>query len=539
MKKMRLGIHGLIRLAICAAVLLVLAAFTFVSYQNVTREELSRAEECMNDELTYLRLQLELLDSRASAFDRLVSSSGAEPQEAESSDPSAYRILSDPVGDVLSGYTLVENGTVAIIANDNIVSTNDGRLAVGSPVKQLLGVEVCEAIDASLQSGEIQTIPYRGVFDQPAGEGAYGNDDEEAYLLAMQQGDFIVLEIEPSSMVFMDRVVIIAREVTGVFIILTVVFLILDRLLDCLVLQRIDKTNEALGRIISGELDTRVDEVGTREFVSLASGINATVETLQGWIAEAETRMDSELAAARAIQESALPCTFPPYPDIQKFDIYAIMNAAKEVGGDFYDIFLIGDGNPDSGKLAFLIADVSGKGIPAALFMMKAMTQVRKELQSGAEIGLAIQNANRELSNGNTSCMFVTMWVGVLDYGTGRLEYLNAGHNPTLFWRDGEGWVWLTQRSGIPLGTPIDRAYSPYSIDCCAGDKFLLYTDGVTEGKNEADEMYRENRLMEVADANQSKRPEALVTAIRADLASFVQEAEQFDDITILALEVL
>jgi serine phosphatase RsbU (regulator of sigma subunit) len=285
-------------------------------------------------------------------------------------------------------------------------------------------------------------------------------------------------------------------------------------------------------------LDARVEEKGTREFRSLASGINVTVEALQGWIAEAETRMDSELAAARAIQESTLPRTFPPYPDIRKFDVFAIMNAAREVGGDFYDFFLLGDSGPDSGKLAFLIADVSGKGVPAALFMMKAATAVRGELQEGWGLSQAIENVNEELADGNDACMFVTMWVGVLDYETGHVNYVNAGHNPPLLWQEDGGWRWLEEKSGLPLGLITGSFYDTYSVDCRAGDKFLLYTDGVTEAMNKDGELFGEERLEAVANASFEEHPEALVKAVRSDVASFAQDAEQSDDITVLALEV-
>ena len=539
MDSRKLGIRGLLRISVCITLLVALPIFATKSKMNVTNDELARAEASMNDELTYLCLQLEAAQNRMRAFDSLASSSGVTSQELEVRNPEASRILTDPIGDVLAGYSLAVNGTVLIADDDEVIVTDDWRVPFGGSMKELLGGEVCAAIDASIQSGRMQTIPYRGVFDAPGGEGAYGDRDDEAYVLAKRQGDYTILGIEPSSMDFRERAKVIGREVVLTYVILTVVFAIMSRLLNRMVLRPIDNTNEALRRITSGELECRIDEDGAREFIALASGINTTVDALEGWIREAETRMDSELSAARAIQESALPRDFPPFPSIQAFDIYAIMNAAKEVGGDFYDFFLIGGDKTGSEKLVFLIADVSGKGIPAALFMMKAMAQVRKELEGGVEIGQAIQNANKDLAVGNTACMFVTMWVGVLDYGTGHMEYVNAGHNAPLCWQGDEGWIWLKEKSGIPLGTPIDRPYKAHRIECCAGDKFLLYTDGVTEAKNNDGDMYGEDRLMTVASANQVERPEALVTAVRGDIASFVQDAEQFDDITILALDIL
>ncbi len=533
-----LGIRGLFRISILIVVVFAYLLLVSISYANVSVDERMRAEASIRSEVNYLCLQLQSQGNRADAFEQIVSSSGMSPQELESDSSESYRLLSDPVGDVLSGYTLAETGTVAIIDDGAVVATDDVRVPVGGNVQQLLGAEVCGAIDASLQSGQMQPIPFRGVFDEAGGEGAFGDGDEEAYLLAGKQGDYTVVVIEPKSMVYRDRLSIMGREAAVGLVILLVVFGIVNRLLSLMVARRIDKTNEALERITLGDLKTRVEEKGTREFVSLASGINVTVEALQGWITEAETRMDSELAAARAIQESALPRTFPPYPEITRFDLFAIMDAAREVGGDFYDFFLIGDSGPDSGKLAFLVADVSGKGVPAALFMMKAKTQVRRELLSGLGLSQAISNANEELTEGNDACMFVTMWVGLLDYETGRIDYVNAGHNPPLLWREESGWCWLRERSGLPLGFRADRSYEARSIDCEIGDKILLYTDGVTEAVSEDGNMYGEDRLEAMAKASFAEHPEALVKSVRQGVASFAQGAEQSDDITILVLEV-
>ena len=536
MKSERIGIRGLFRIAILIVVVLAFAVIAAISYSNVTADERVRAEASIRSEVNYLCLQLESLGNRADAFNQITSFFGAKPQELETKDPEGYHLLSDPVGDVLKGYTLAETGTVAIVADGVVVASDDKRVPVGSNVKELLGDEVDSAIDASLQSTQAQVIPYKGVFDEAGGEGAYGEGDDEAFLFAGKQGDYTVMVIEPMSMVFRDRKSVMVREVVVLNVTLIAVFLIVDRLLSLLVARRIDKTNEALERITSGELETRVEAKGTREFRSLASGINVTVEALQGWIAEAETRMDSELAAARAIQESALPRTFPAFPEIPKFDVYAIMDAAREVGGDFYDFFLIDENGSDSSKLAFLVADVSGKGVPAALLMMKAKAQVRRELQSGLELSEAIQNANRELAEGNSASMFVTMWVGVLDYETGRVDYVNAGHNPPLIWQKESGWCWLRERTGLPLGLRVNRPYKTGFLDCGAGDKFLLYTDGVTEALSEDGEQYGEHRLEAAANACLEDAPLKLVEALRRDVASFVQGAEQFDDITILAL---
>ena len=546
-KSKGLGIRGLFRVSIFIVVAGAFLVLASISFANITDAERNKADASIHSEVNYLCLQLESLGNRAGVFSRLVDEAGVDPQELKADNLKGYQLLSDPICDVLSGYTLAETGTGVLIEDGVIISSDDARVLVGSDARGLLGDEVCDGIAKSIEADQMQLIPYRGVFDEDGGEGSYGNDDDEAYVLARQQGDVTVAIIEPMSMVFRDRDSTMARETIVGLVVLIVVFLIVDRLLSLLVARRIDRTNKVLERITSGDLEARVEDTGTREFKSLASGINITVEALQGWIAEAETRMDSELAAARAIQESVLPRTFPPYPDIDRFDIYALMNAAREVGGDFYDFFLISDKpdldfEPSSGsnasKLAFLIADVSGKGVPAALFMMKAKAQVRRELQSGLDVSRAIDNANRELVEGNDACMFVTMWVGVLDYETGHIDYVNAGHNPPLLWQEGAGWTWMENKSGLPLGLIDVGSYDAYPLDCRPGDKILLYTDGVTEAMNVEDELFGDDRLEAVVNARIGEHPEELVMSVRQDVASFAQDAEQSDDITILALEL-
>ncbi len=344
--------------------------------------------------------------------------------------------------------------------------------------------------------------------------------------------------MQPSDKVFEKRPSIMMWMVISEFALLLVVFAIVFALVNRVVIRHIDEENAALARITDGDLEARAQAGGSREFESLSDGINVTVDTMKGWIAEAETRMDAELATARAIQESALPRTFPPYPHILKFDIYASMNAAKQVGGDFYDFFLVGDDcGPKAGKLGFVVADVSGKGVPAALFMMKAKALLRDYVGSGMELGEAVEEANHQLVDGNDEGMFVTCWVGLLDYGTGHVDYVNAGHNPPLLWTRASGWQWLREKSGVPLGL-FEMPYQAQALDCEPGDTFILYSDGVTEAFDVDENLYGEDRLLAVAKQGYRLRPRELLESVRADVAAHAAGAEQSDDITVLTLEV-
>ncbi|MGN1131615.1 MAG: LytS/YhcK type 5TM receptor domain-containing protein, partial [Ruminococcus sp.] len=180
------------------------------------------------------------------------------------------------------------------------------------------------------------------------------------------------------------------------------------------VVENIHKVNNSLVNITDGDLSVKVNVRGAEEFSSLSRDINKTVDALKGYIAQAEARIDKELEIARQIQHSALPSVFPPYPNRQDFDIFASMHTAKEVGGDFYDFYLLGEN-----RLAILIADVSGKGIPAAMFMMTAKTQIKGLVESGLEVDEVLKKANNRLCENNEAGMFLTCWLGILDLETG------------------------------------------------------------------------------------------------------------------------
>ena len=253
---------------------------------------------------------------------------------------------------------------------------------------------------------------------------------------------------------------------------------------------------------------------------------------------EAKSRMDAELATARAIQEDALPRRFPPFPEIRRFEVFALIEPAREVGGDFYDFFLVGeDAGPNEGKIALVIADVSDKGVPAALFMMKAKALIRDYVKTGTDLARAVRDANVQICDSNETGMFVTSWICVLDYVTGRLEYVNAGHNPPLLRQSNGDHLWLRKKSGPVLGM-FAGDYVAHFIRCAPGDMIVLYTDGVTESENKSKVQYGEQRLLAFAEGASSLGPRAFVEGLRADVEAWADGTEQSDDITLLALEL-
>ena len=274
-----------------------------------------------------------------------------------------------------------------------------------------------------------------------------------------------------------------------------------------------------------------VDVRSHEEFDALSNDINSTVDTLKRYIADAAARIDAELAFAKAIQHSALPSVFPPYPTRKEFDIWATMHTAKEVGGDFYDFYFV-----DEDTLAFLVADVSGKGIPAAMFMMTSKTLLKSYAESDMSVEEVFTSANEKLCEGNDAGMFVTAWMGLLNVRTGLVTFANAGHNPPLV-RHGDGsFTYLKSRPGFVLAGMEGIRYRKNELQLQPGDMLYLYTDGVTEATDASNELYGENRLAALLDTSTDADAQHICAAVKADVDAFVGEAPQFDDMTMLCL---
>jgi len=551
-----ISLRGMFAARLSVVVLIVFMITAGASFAAITHGKIVDAEKHLTGEADYLCRQLAESDVRADSLISFMESKGIDLGSLDEENLSNLRKLMS-IDALLDGYEKDSDGTILVTLSAGygedgklVLSDNDYFIELSDnenfPKEQWLSNyvddEVLDAIAASISDGKV----HRVVFDDTQGEtikevsasrGAIHS--EIVYLCAKQTSLYTVVVMKTAGMVFSGRGSLMGWTTLSALLLLAAVYAMVFLLLSRVVVRRIDDTNGVLSRITEGDLEARVDIRDTLEFKSLSNGINTTVDALKGWIAEAETRMDAELSTAKAIQESALPRTFPPFPDIQRFDVYASMKPAREVGGDFYDFFLVGEEcNADDGKLGFVVADVSGKGVPAALFMMKAMTLIRDYLQSGMEVGEAVENANRKLCEGNDAEMFVTAWVGVLDYATGHVEYVNAGHNPPLLWQREGGWRWLQDRSGMPLGLFDGLPYESYAVDCGIGDQFLLYTDGVTEAMDEDGELYGERRLEELVNSSFTLHPRRLVDAVRRGVSMHAQGAEQSDDITILSLEV-
>ena len=246
----------------------------------------------------------------------------------------------------------------------------------------------------------------------------------------------------------------------------------------------------------------------------------------------ARQRIETELNVATQIQADMLPSIFPAFPERSEFDIYAGMTPAKEVGGDFYDFFLV-----DEDHLALVIADVSGKGVPAALFMVIAKTLLKNAVQMGSSPKEALEKVNNQLCENNEAEMFVTVWLGVYEISTGRLTAANAGHEYPAIRRAGGQFELLQDRHGFVLAGMENARYREYQLEIGVGDTLFVYTDGVAEATDEANTLYGTDRMLAALNRNCELGPEKLLHQVKADIERFVGAAPQFDDITMLSLQ--
>ena len=248
-------------------------------------------------------------------------------------------------------------------------------------------------------------------------------------------------------------------------------------------------------------------------------------------ITEKNSRIENELNLAKNIQAHMLPSIFPAFPEDKEFDLYAFMEPAKEVGGDFYDFYKL-----DESHLALIIADVSGKGIPAALFMVISKTILKNEMHMGYSAEEAVGRVNHMLCEGNQDGMFVTAWIGVFNTENGELTYVSAGHNPPLI-KQNDSYRYLKTRPGFILAGMDGIKYHSQTITLSPGDKLFLYTDGIVEAIDRKETMYGENKLLAYLNAHINDSCLDTIQGVREDVRTFASGAEQFDDITMLMLE--
>ena len=423
------------------------------------------------------------------------------------------------------GYTrswhIDERGYIVFVDGDGIVVSHADMSLAGKTLKEATGLDL-----ATVHTGALFRATIGGM---------------EMFCYAGHVRNYLAILADPVADAFASRDRFMPHMAAILLVVFVSLFALVSLMLRNHVSRSVIRVGNALRNIAGGNLDGRVDERSSREFADLSDNINTTVEALRAAVEERVRRMEAELELAKTIQDSALP---RPLADSPFFNIAADMQTAREVGGDFYDFFML-----DSSHVAFLVADVSGKGITAALYMMTAKTLIKNALLAVRDPAGALTRANSELCANNPANMFLTAWVGVLDLETGIVTYANAGHNPPMkvegHMSDAEGQTskpsdhqtvtMITGKSGPVLAFMDGASYKPRTVALAPGDTLFLYTDGVTEAQDSQNTLFGEERLANTLIAASAAMPASMCTIVRAAVAAFAEGMPQADDITVLA----
>ena len=428
-----------------------------------------------------------------------------------------HKIINEFVVDVTKNRHVGTSGFVAVC--DETLSIVTDREYNGLHISTI-GIEPPQEM---LEGNTSTALYYANIED-----GTSEENERYMYVFKFIEGYCIIAAMLESEAMFMRD----ASFYTSIFmqvLIFAALFVFIYILIKRVIIDNLNKINVTLGKIAEGDLNVTVDVRSNEEFSSLSDDINSTVSTLKKYIAEAAARIDKELEYAKQIQLSALPTNFPAG---EEYDVYAQMIAAKEVGGDFYDFYKLNDTT-----VALLAADVSGKGIPAAMFMMTAKTIIKDLAERGMSVDEIFTTANEKLCENNESGMFVTAWMGIIDVTTGTMQYANAGHNPPLLKRADGSFEYLKTRPGFVLAGMEGICYRAGELVMNPGDRLFLYTDGVTEATDVSNELFGEDRLLTYMNQNATVEAKVLLPALKYHIDEFVGEAPQFDDMTMLMFD--
>ena len=357
-------------------------------------------------------------------------------------------------------------------------------------------------------------------------EGTFFNQDSLCLKHEME-GDLVLLTRLPLSEVYMQRNQQAYENLYVAILLFAVIYILISILAEHIVVLNLDRINQSLDKITKGNLNEEVDVRSSVEFVTLSEDINQMVTALKGYIADAEKRMAKELELAHNIQEASLRRNFD-IPDTH-VSLYALMDPAREVGGDFYDFYMV-----SQNRLVLVIADVSGKGVPAALFMMRSKTAFRNLSQSMSSPAEILYKVNNELCEGNDAEMFITAWIGIIDLDTGLMKCANAGHEYPVFKKAGGEFELIKDKHGLVLAAMEGTKFREYDMQFEPGDRLFVYTDGVPEAVNAQMEQYGTDRLVRLLNKLGDTPAREMAPKVREDISEFAGDYEQFDDITML-----
>ena len=431
-------------------------------------------------------------------------------------------------------FSTFKSGVLSVEDNDKDLRLSTDAAMIGLAIEALRG-------ERGIKQLSIDGVPSYVAFSPMKAVGwsifvVLSEEQVTAPLTALEEDlDRISAEAEAETMDKSNRASFLYFFVfaAALAIALAVSFLLSNRIVD-----PIQKLTDKVGRIKGDDLDFHWDldtgdetQLLAESFESLTGRIKTYINDIQKITAEKE-RIGAELELATRIQTNMLPNIFPAFPDRKDFDIYASMDPAKEVGGDFYDFVLM-----DDDRLMMVIADVSGKGIPAALFMMVSMILIRNEVANGLSPAKALESVNTKICSNNREEMFVTVWLGILDLKTGKLTAANAGHEYPMLKKPDGSFELIKDKHGFVIGGMTGLKYKEYEWQLEPGSKVFVYTDGIPEATSIDNELFGTDRLTDVLRSVEDRTPEEILRAVSDAVHRHAGEAEQFDDETMLCVE--
>lgn len=355
--------------------------------------------------------------------------------------------------------------------------------------------------------------------------------DKTYFAYALERRHYRLVGLLPTEEVEADSMRAIRSLLFSNLLVFLLLFVVVSFLLQHYVVRGIRQVTEALRRITDGDFNVRVEVEDTPEMSRLSADINAMVDTLQSMGEEKRDSMHRELELARSIQMSAMPGKFPAFPSRQEFDLYAVCHPALTVGGDFYDFFL-----QDDDHLGFLVADNTESGIPAALNMMRTLSIIRSLARSGADPVTLVSETNRELCESGNGEVRLGLFFGSLEISTGTLRFVNAGVPQALLQHAGQPYEMLSMRSGMVMGAYREAVYNLCTLQLQPGDRLFLYTEGVPAVTDAYNTPFGEAGLQQALSVSAQTVSEVLLQ-VRSALRRFMNDSEQREDITMLALE--
>ena len=516
--------------ALLATVLILI--ITFVVGDQYIRKEM---ENCRSTAYSYTKSAAELIDG-----DKI-----AHYLETEEPDEYYYEIL-----DFLNSFRLntdIQYYYVFVPFEDDLVYIWDANAL--KPGEAAEDVDSCELgyREEYMEGGKEAT--YAIYKQNPPEEIELVNDDKYGYI-ASAYSPIFNSKGEPVAVVgvdvYMPDLQANMREflvvvIFAIFLVVSAAILLCYFFVKKKIVNPINKIRDASKSMVENLENEESIEISVKtgnEIEELFDSFKQMYKDVKDYIGKLSTltaekeRIGAELDIAKHIQASMLPCIFPAFPERKEIDIFATMDPAKEVGGDFYDFFMV-----DDTHLAIVMADVSGKGVPAALFMVIGKTLIKDHTIPDRDLGEVFTAVNNLLCEANSEGLFITAFEGVLDLVTGEFTFVNAGHEMPFICKAGGNFEPYKIRPGFVLAGMEDMKYKAGTMQLDVGDKIFQYTDGVTEATNINNELYGMDRLGEILNKVKLGTPHDILPAIKRDIDEFVGEAPQFDDITMLCLE--